>query len=341
MTGPVQLQERGNNFGALRVYAALAVLFSHSFPLSYGTSRQEPLWVASRHQTTFGGVAVAVFFIISGYLITQSYLRTGSPLRFLWSRGLRLLPGLATALIGIGFVLGPILTAEPLAAYFRDPGTFRFVIVNLSLISFVDGLPDVFAHLPFHDAVNGSLWTLGYEARCYGLVLLLGVAGWLNRWTVLAVFGALLLASKAWIGGDLIQFGSLFAGGAMMYFWRPPLKAPIAALCAVVLAASLATGGFRLAAATAGAYLVIFAVFAPVRLPATGRMDLSYGIYIWAFPIQQTATLLLGAAAAWWANILISAPIVIGLAWLSWHLVEARALSLKDAWWGYLRRSAD
>ncbi len=110
-----------------------------------------------------------------------------------------------------------------------------------------------------------------------------------------------------------------------------PLDWRLAAIGAVVLGAALLTGGFRLAFATFGAYLVVYLALAPaVRLPDFARWgDLSYGIYIFAYPAQQTVSYLLGPAVTWWWNVALSLPVVLALAWLSWHLVEAPALSLK------------
>lgn len=324
---------RGNNFDLIRLLAALVVLVSHSIPLSYGTDAREAVWRLSGHQATAGRIAVAAFFVISGYLITQSYRTTDSPARFLRARALRLLPGLAAMLVVLATVAGPLLSTLPAAAYFAAPAVPRFVAVNLSLGGFAPGLPGVFAANPFAGVVNGSIWTLRYEAECYGLVLLLGMARLLNRRVVVGLFAASLLASALWWGGVRVEFATYFLGGATVQLWRPPLRRWAAWLCGGVMAASLATGGLRLACASAGAYLVIYLAVAarPVRvwMPWAGRSDLSYGVYLWAFPVQQAATLALGDAASWWANVLVSLPVVLGLAALSWHLVEAPALGFK------------
>jgi len=88
-----------NNFNVLRLIAAFAVLISHSFILSDGMKINEPIYRLSQQQVTLGRIAVAVFFIVSGYLITGSYLRSRNPIQFLWARALRLLPALAATLI--------------------------------------------------------------------------------------------------------------------------------------------------------------------------------------------------------------------------------------------------
>lgn len=317
-----------NNFDALRLGAALTVLVSHSFQISYGNYQMEPVWRIGPHQATLGHIAVAVFFIVSGYLITGSYARRPDPARFVQARALRLLPGLAVCLTVLAALAGPLLTVLPLGEYAASPGPLWFVLVNLSLTGFETSLPGVFGGNPFPDVVNGSLWTLRYEAECYALVLLLGWTGTLNRWTVAAMLAVFFLASARWIGGSRTEFASLFFGGAAMYMWQPPLRRWMAGSACFVLILALLTRSFWLAAATAGAYLIIYAARAlrPVRLP--WQSDLSYGVYLWAFPVQQAVTMALGVYAAWWVNVALSLPPVLALAWLSWHYVEAPALAL-------------
>jgi peptidoglycan/LPS O-acetylase OafA/YrhL len=320
-----------NNFDQLRLLSAISVLISHSFVLSVGTNVDEPIYRLSHQQVTLGRIAVAVFFIISGFLITGSYLRSPSPLRFVWARALRLFPALSVTLGVLAVVVGPVLTTLSLGEYFSTPGVLRFVAVNLSLTGFVSGLPGVFEHNPFPIAVDGSLWTLHYEAECYGLVLLCGIAGLLNRWVMLALFIPVIMASGMSLGGPRIEFASYFIGGAMMHLWKPPLRRVTALLCSLLLCITLLMGGFRPLCATAGAYLVCYVAlrFRPIQFQKAARSDLSYGIYIWAFPVQQTVAMALGSTATWWVNILISIPAVLGFAWLSWHVVENPALSLK------------
>lgn len=320
-----------NDFDQLRLLAAFSVLVSHSFVLSIGTNVNEPIYRLSHQQVTLGRIAVAVFFIVSGYLITESYLNSRSPLPFIWARVLRLFPALSVTVILLAFVVGPLLTTLSFSEYFANPSVLHFVTGNLSLTGFVSGLPGVFEHNPFAIAVDGSLWTLQYEAECYGLILVFGIAGLLNRWVMLALYIPVLVGSGMSVGGPRIEFASYFIGGAMMHLWKPPLRRVMALFSSVLLGSALLAGGFRLLCATAGAYLVCYVALGlrPIQVLDSVRSDLSYGIYLWAFPIQQIVAMALDLAVVWWANILISTPAVLGLAWLSWHVVESPALALK------------
>jgi peptidoglycan/LPS O-acetylase OafA/YrhL len=163
-----------NGFGALRLIAAGCVLFAHSFAL---TGHREP---GSPPAGGWGGMGVLMFFSISGFLIAQSWHRDPSVLSFTVKRTLRLMPALATSVLLTAFLLGPIVTSLPLAAYLGDGETWSFVTANLTFQTFY-GLPGVFAHATYPDAVNGSLWTLPLELKAYGFVVAVGSTGLLAR----------------------------------------------------------------------------------------------------------------------------------------------------------------
>ena len=325
--------DRGNNFDTVRFLAAVAVLVSHSFPLAYGVNSVQPLGAFSRDQTNLGFIAVLVFFVISGYLITQSFDRSPVPLRFITARVLRIFPGLFVVLVLTATVLGATVTSLPLHQYFTDADTARYVYGGLFLVGLQFDLPGAFQGNPTSETVNGSLWTLWYELLMYLVVLALGVCRLLNRSTVLALWAGAMILHWLWIGGHYVEFGTSFLSGSVLYLWRDRILLDwrLALFSTVVLIGALVTEGFRLAFATFGAYLVMFLTVAPVvRLPNLARWgDLSYGIYIVAYPVQQAVSLLLGTKVTWYWNIVLSLPIVLALAWVSWHAVEKPALRLK------------
>ncbi len=333
---PVIASHRDNNFDTLRILAALAVIFAHSVPLTYGPGALDFVWGISRGRATLGSIAVQIFFIISGYLITASYLHSKTAARFIRARFLRLVPALLVVLALLAFVLGPLLTIVPLREYFHSTVPYR------AALGLSDHLPGVFTHNPFSSGINGSLWTLRYEGLCYFAVLCLGLAGLLRRYAVIGLFLG-LLAARLYFGGfagglhfsgfAAVEFGALFAAGAALYFIQPPLKAAFAIPCAALWLLSLRYGGFTLISDTAGAYLVIYlGLSRGVKLPRLARYgDLSYGVYIYAWPIQQSISLLLGKHSTWAINAAITAPVALCLAFASWHLVESPALRLKNA----------
>ncbi len=329
-------RQSANNFDTLRIVAALAVLISHAFALTTGSDATEPLYRLTGGEATIGGTAVCVFFAISGYLITRSFLRTSDPVTFIAARALRLYPALLVMLLVIVGIAGPILTRLPPGAYFIDPVTWRHLSVTLSLLASESRLPGVFENLPYPGSIDGSLWTLVHEVRCYAVVLVLGIAGVLKRGPriVLPMIALLLLAAWRWAPDATPWFYTAFAAGMALCCARLPLNGWVALGCAVLCAASVTLGGYRMVTATFGTYAVLWLALTPrVRLPDLARWgDMSYGLYIWAFPVQQLTVHLLGNHGGWALNIAASLPIALALSWLSWRFIEAPALRWKTQW---------
>lgn len=327
-----------NCFNDVRLLAALAVIVSHAFMLTAGSNQDEPVFRISHGQVTGGGLAVFAFFAISGYLIARSFDRTRSIRVFIAARVARIVPGLALVLAVTAFLLGPMLTPLPVAEYFAGYAPLLYVVRNLSLVVYAEGLPGVLPRNPLPGVMNGSLWTLHIEAACYALVLALGAVRMLNR----ASTAGLVLAggaAMAWMPGISypVVLITHFMAGAAVYHWRIPRHAGLAAVCAAALVVALVAGGFVIVSAMAGAVAICHLGRAPAwrGRTLTGTSDLSYGVYIWAFPVQQTVQHLgeqLGRGGMrWYANTALSLPVILALAWLSWHLVEKRALSWKPA----------
>ena len=324
------MNTRRNNFDALRLLAALTVLISHAVPITSGDNRHEIMFQISHGQTSGGGIAVDVFFAMSGYLITASYLNTPDPWRFAAARFLRILPALAAVTVLLTLVLGPWVTSLPVTAYFTGPETWHYLWRNL-LARDECCLPGVFPANPIAGKMNYSLWTLQHEINCYAVILCLGVAGLLRRHWMAPAYCLSLAASAFWVGGAFGPFLAVFMGGATMRVWRVPLDGRVAALCAVAWACGLPLPGYRLFSATFGVYTVLFLALSPsIRLPDAGRRgDLSYGLYIWSYPVQQSVRMAMGPDAAWYWNAIVSLPIALSLAAVSWHWVEAPCQRLK------------
>ena len=140
---------RTNHFDIMRLTAALLVVFSHSFNLSHGKvlgKQYEPLMQLSKGQITLGGLAVLVFFVISGFLITASFDKDKNVLSFCQKRFLRIYPGLIVVVLLTALVLGPLMTELPLWEYFKKPETYNYLVNNIGFIRYQDFLPGVFEH---------------------------------------------------------------------------------------------------------------------------------------------------------------------------------------------------
>lgn len=202
---------RDNNFDLLRLGAAVVVLVSHCYPLT--ASGEDPLQRWTGH--TAGELGVTIFFAISGYLVTVSWLADPQPRRFAARRGLRLLPALIVVAFVTAFALGPAVTTLGLGAYLADPVPYLYAFRTSVLVPIAGTLPGVFTDNPFPNAVNGSLWTLPVEALAYVMVLVAGLLGLLRRSATAVLLGAAALAAflaSAWSPLDLT--GIVPAGAA-------------------------------------------------------------------------------------------------------------------------------
>jgi len=340
-----------NNFDSLRFWAALAVLWSHSIPLSQGSEKNEPLFAISGGQTTVGSLAVAMFFVISGYLITKSFERSRSLGRFIQARVLRIMPALLVVLLLMAFVVGPLVSSLPVQDYLRSSDVYRYVLLQASFLTFPE-LPGVFDRNPM-PYINGSLWTLRYEIICYIAVFMLGISRLLDRWVLLALYCAGLIFLVFYEHGrvsdglhlmrtkNAVDLGTKFLAGALIYKWQLVLRPRVALGALVVAVACLFFGNFATASRTAVPYVMMYlAIGTPLRLASPIKLgDLSYGTYIYAWPVKQLI-ILYGGQPHWVVVAGLATPIVLLLAWLSWHLVEKVAMSYKDRGFGQTARSS-
>ena len=324
--------DRQNNFDLLRLVAATLVMFSHAFLLAENSQQHDPLMLLTGGQAMLGVVGVFVFFTISGYLVTQSFDTTRSPLIFLAKRALRIFPGLFVCLVVCVFVVGPLVTGLPLAEYFSHPTTYLFLLHNAVLHVDYNRLPGVeFWRGDIGGIVNGPLWSLPCEAMMYLMLFGLGVARLLTlamTALLLAVgLGCLWLDVTDALGGALWLLG-FFAAGICLYRLRNSgfICGRGALIAGIGMALSVPAGLFVVCFPLFGAYLVIwFALSRRIRpIPAARFGDLSYGLYIYGWPIEQCVVWLSEATAPWWEVFVMSLAIAAPTALLSWHLVEKR-----------------
>ena len=328
-----------NNYDFLRFFAASLVIFSHCYPL---TGQREFLaaWIAD---VSFGDLAVRIFFIISGYLVTASMAHSRSAAQYLWKRSLRIFPAFAVSIAFCGLIIGPWMTTLPLNDYFSDP-MFREFMGNINLYSMQGGLPGLFADHP-NKAVNGVYWSLPIEFTLYLAVAALYLARSLRPLGA----AALAMGFFAWnqhlplppdkpmmgMSPYLLSFyATQFMLGAWMYLARDrlPLDWRVALLLAALCYACRGTPAEYLILSLCLPYIVIWLAHRPLPvIKDWGRYgDFSYGIYLYGFPMQQMLVHSFGTG--------IPIALLCGLAWagalicaaLSWHLVEKRTLALKQ-----------
>ena len=334
---PASLAARQNNFDALRLLAAISVIFSHSFLIAQGTQQHEWLILLTGNQSILGLCGVFVFFAVSGFLVTQSFELTGGPLRFLAKRALRIFPGLFVATLLSAFVLAPLVTTLAPGAYFSNPQPYLYVLGNTLLDQRVHELPGVmFVNDSVGIEINGSMWTLRCEFMMYLIVLGLGL---LRLLSLPAALGLLALGiacldfpALGFLGGWGWLLG-FFAAGMILYKLRHTriFDGRVALLALTGLVLSVPLRQFIVLFPLFGCYLALWLALTsrlPV-IPAARFGDLSYGLYIYGWPVEEAVIWLHGGRAAWWQVFAIALPATAALALLSWHLVERPALRLR------------
>lgn len=325
---------RENNFTLVRLIFALAVLVGHSFPITGNGS--DPLSVLMLPHTWIGATAVGGFFAISGYLITASFVQRGSR-AFIASRALRLYPAVIVHCAVAILIIGPIVTSVPLSQYFASNPWQYFK--NSWLWEWKYNLPYAFGNVPLAGATNGSSWTLPVELRCYVLVLILGFFGVLDKKARanVAIFAALFALYRHPASLHLFHGQSNFAEPLSFFLWGAalwvnrsiiPLSWPVAAVVfAGIIASAKYNYYFVYLYPLCTAYLVCMIAYRTPFFDVDRTIgDISYGVYIYAWPIQQ-AIYRPGQGA--WTNAAISTVIVVIAALLSWRYVEKPALEIR------------
>ncbi|HVB18403.1 MAG TPA: acyltransferase [Stellaceae bacterium] len=324
--------DRHNNFDLLRLIAALSVIFSHAFLLSENSQAHDPLMILTGGQSVLGLAGVFVFFTISGYLVTQSFANTPSPWVFLAKRALRIFPGLIACLLVCAFVVGPLVTTLPLAEYLTRREPYLFVLHNSVLDVVYNGLPGVlFGPGGAGAVVNGPLWSLPCEVMMYLMLFALGVCRLLTLPVALVLLAVGIVSLWFDLGsllGGAFWLLSFFAAGICLYRLRgSQVISGRGALVALAgLALSIPLRSFFIGFALFGSYLVIYLALNRrlPKVPAARFGDLSYGLYIYGWPIEQSVVYFSNATAPWWAVFGISVAVAVPVAFLSWHLVERR-----------------
>lgn len=322
---------RQNALNAWRLVLASGVILQHSWPLT-GRDFHTPF------EQVFTQVWVDGFFVVSGFLITGSWLNNPRLREYAAARALRILPGLWVCVIVIAFVLAPIGAALS-GGSLRLSSQIAYVLNNAVLNIYyadIDGTP---LNVPWHGVWDGPLWTLIFELICYIAVAVLGVAGLLRRqWTVPIIF-VVAVAGSAVVGYPVmaletlpqmvLRFAVVFSAGALLYQYRDRIPARwwLVALCAGLVVLLGLLPNYRVYAALPLAYAVIVSGVL-LKRPRL-RNDLSYGMYIYAWPVQQ----LLAAAGLIWLDprlfFVVATACTVPLAAFSWFVVERQAMKLK------------
>jgi peptidoglycan/LPS O-acetylase OafA/YrhL len=346
-----------NSIGFLRWLMALIVIFSHAGPLAgfYGSQSLGSQWSTEQ---SFGGVAVAGFFFLSGFLITKSRMGRATVFRYFWRRTMRIMPAFWTSLLLVAFVLAPI-------AWLHQTGTIRGYVsapVESPLTYFSNNMWLYMNQLNIAGLgqetplgacctldFNGSAWTLWYEVKGYVVLGIMGMFGLFGYRKIASLAFLLLLTlntllflgisvNGAILGPLMTDFFSImlltpFLCGMMFALWgdKIPIDDRLAlAAGAIAIFTYFISSGWNVYGQFAFLYVIMWCA---VRLPLQNWErygDFSYGLYIYAWPIMQFSAFFGLYKIGWLGYHAVIVAVCHGAAYISWHLIEKPALSLKN-----------
>jgi peptidoglycan/LPS O-acetylase OafA/YrhL len=340
------LDFRNNAIGFLRLFFATVVVWYH-----VGLGNFSPGHLPS------GFLAVAGFFVLSGLLITRSFEKVQSPGRFLWHRFLRIMPAFWVCLFAVAFVFAPLAFVYEhgnLAGFSsQSPSPWGYVMHNSALQMNQGTIGSLIQGLPEPKFLNGSLWTLEWEFLCYVTVLAVGILGLFKRygWLNLVLLAIAYLYASIGLASNppaalpfiyvIAELGVFFWIGACAYMYRDRLvmSGPLAILCAVAVVVASPRQAAAFLVIPSMAYATLYAAMAlPIR-SFDRRFDFSYGLYIYAYPVQQLFSIYglnhYGVAAYFFASLFTA----LLFAAASWFGIERVFLSLKN--YGLKPRAAE
>lgn len=327
-------RNRPAGFDYLRLVLATLVVVSHVTNLSYGELAARIDW--SGPMRPLLAAILPMFFALSGFLVAGSLERCRTLFGFLGLRVIRLAPALMVDTLVAGLLVGPLFTELPLVDYFAHPVFWSYWTNLVGHVQFF--LPGVFADHP-SPHVNGQLWTLPWELACYACL----TAGWilgLIRLRLFMLFVGLFVGTinayywfNLGLPADPYQAPGLllatFLIGVSFYQWRKEIQLRTSTLIACLILSILlfsSSYGALLAFLPATYVTVHLGMMNPPRHSLVASGDYSYGIYLYAYPLQQAVIGVMGPTPAWLA-FLISLPLITALATFSWWCVEKPALT--------------
>ncbi|WP_246230145.1 acyltransferase family protein [Bradyrhizobium cytisi] len=321
-------------------------MFSHAFLIGDGSEAREPFVRLLGEGHILGIFGVFVFFIVSGFLVSQSLLTAPSTINYLWRRILRIYPALLVCLVLSAFIVGPLYHDDGplhfLTSIHDIKQAVKYVLGNL----FWPGRTHEIEAVTFYgeptgwlgSLINGSLWTISYEVCCYVALALLKIARMFNVWTVGGISLAMCLVNALGFYpsrlADFLFVAPAFFAGAACYLislqtQRPAILVAVVMLATVVLLIAAYEEMLLQIFPLAGAPLVLLlATTHAIRLPDLHRLgDISYGVYLYGWPVEQVVRSFVGPTPL--VVFALSLPLACALGYVSWWVIEKPMLRYK------------
>lgn len=336
-----------NNFDFIRLFAATLVIVGHAYAI-LGRTLETPVFLGSSVST----YAVKIFFVISGYLIVQSWVYNPKPVNFIIKRALRIFPALIVVVMLSALIMGPLVTSLTIEDYFAHP-LLKLYFFN-TILFIVYQLPGVFENNIFPNAVNGSLWSLPVEVFQYILVLIIGVISLSTSknfkllWILLTIFiftiklkfiffpnveitGIIIYGTLV---SSVLEVSPYFMMGGVFYVLKD--KIPLRIIFAItILFIAQYLASYNISDEFISIFVTTYAVlaFAKVSTPFIRDIgkygDVSYGVYLYGFPVAQFLSYQYAEDYSLIVHMIATILISYAFAFASWHLVEKRVLRLK------------
>ena len=335
---------RNNNFGLIRHFAALLVLYGHAFIFWPGSGGTDVIRSFIKIEYS-GSLAVFAFFFLSGILVSQSWDKQKNAKIFIALRFSRIWPALFVCVIFIVFVGAPFFSNLSYSRFISDKETLAFLVRNITLFTGMRySLPGVFEHNAV-DAVNGALWTLPVEIACYCMVLCLGLLRF-SRTRFGAMIGVVLIF-VAWLALFRVHLPGAMLNG-LVYKPRDFTAYPVILfLCGFVAyhlrslviirwdVAVILCVVYLLVRSTVAGHAIFYVAFIYLILAiAASRYlrkfepawDISYGTYVYGFFVEQCFAALFPTQNVY-VGLLMSVVVTVILASLSWQFIEKPAIT--------------
>jgi peptidoglycan/LPS O-acetylase OafA/YrhL len=345
--GKVQIS-RSNNFDLLRFLLAFSVCLHH---LGVLTKSPEMNQIASFLHPIITQ-AVPSFFVISGFLIFMSYENSKSIREYTEKRAKRILPAYVLVVV-LCSLFGVLRTDLPWNQYF-NMSWCKYLIANLTFLNSIQpSLPGVFTTNPLPSIVNGSLWTIKIEIMFYASV---PVFSWLfrkyNKLWLIGIFYCLSIAYREILtyfshelgNSTLLELSrqlpgqlSFFLSGALILYYLDFFRKYYKYFLGLAIA--ILTLNFAESIPIVNSFVplslavtvISIALYTPHINLFTKYGDLSYGIYIYHFPIIQTLISLGLFRFNPYLGFGTLMLMMFSASYLSWHLLEKKFMQRRPS----------
>lgn len=325
------LKKENNNFDLFRIIASCMVIYGHAYVLSPQIGKHDIIsrFISSDYS---GSLAVKIFFFLSGLLVTNSLINNDNLIRFALSRFFRIWPALIVSSIITSIFIGPLLTALSIQDYFSQKEVFTYIL-NISRLNIIYNLPGVFTHNAYANAVNGSLWTIPFEVLAYAVLFCFSAIGLIKKNKICSILFFLIIVEPFFSSKYIFSWVSTasevnfilpcFAFGSILALNKENIEINLSKCLGLLILAYIFRANLY-SIYLLYAFVFIFILYlssTSILLKLKPKADISYGIYLYGFVVQQTISQYFLSKGVLY-NQIFSLIISIIFGFLSWHLCE-------------------